>query len=523
MLEIVERELRVASRSRGIFVNRAIAAAVPLAILLYYHMVMRSLYGSMSGSGLFATLMYLALVSVCFGGLRATSDAVTSEKREGTLGLLFLTDLTGTDVIAGKLAAYGLRSAYGVVAMLPMIALSLLLGGVTFSDFLRGCLLLLNSLFFSLCLGLICSTFCKRQNLALGLASAVMCGMLMGGFLAQLVLSWLEIHPSDVFMHLLSPMAALAKGPAPLMGADSRFFWIHVSLLHALGWVCLFLAQRAIRDCWKEVDTLTAAPRKGWRRWFQESPGSLVAHRRRALDRSAYYWMVTRTRFQRLMPWASVVTAGLALLIAWIVDPDTLIQGGLLMFIIVVLHLMFRVLLAGGTARVMTEDRLSGGLELALGTPLSVSELLRGYVRGIVRNFGGPFVAVLLMDVSAVFFLWAYQPDSNGDMFIMQCCVVFTFIIDCIAIVPLTLWKVINLDKPQHAAGVAGVRILLVPGLIFLPLAAMGVRDQDSALTLWLLTNLLNAFASGGIAARKLSDHLRERVASRFTAKVPIA
>ena len=523
MLEIVERELRVASRSRGVFIGRAVAAAVPLAILLYYHLVMRSLYGSMSGAGLFAALMYLALVSVCFGGLRATADAVTSEKREGTLGLLFLTDLTGTDVIAGKLAAYGLRSAYGVIAMLPMIALSLLLGGVTFTEFLCGCLLLLNSLFFSLSLGLMCSTLCKKQNVSLGTASAVMSGMMVGGFFVRMLLDWFGIHPADVVVHLLSPMVAFSKIAASFMGTDLRFFWIHAGCLHALGWVCLIISQRAVRECWKEVDTMTAKPLQGWRRWFQESPDSLAAYRRRVLHRSAYYWLVTRTRFQRVAPWASVVLAFLAFLTAWIVDTEVLLQGGLAIFIIVVLHLVYRILLAGGAARVMVEDRLTGGLELTLGTPMTVSELLRGYNRGVRRNFGGPFIAILLIDLTMVVVLRTLQENMDRELVTVLGCLMFTFVVDCLAIVPLTLWKVIDLQKPQHAAGTAGFRIIIVPALIYLPLAAMGVRDASSGVALWLAINLLNALISGADAAGKLSQHLRERVASRFTAKVPIA
>ena len=67
---------------------------------------------------------------------------MSEEKREGTLGLLFLTDLRGFDVVLGKLVACSLRGAYGLVAALPVIGLALLMGGVTGFELWRLALVL---------------------------------------------------------------------------------------------------------------------------------------------------------------------------------------------------------------------------------------------------------------------------------------------------------------------------------------------------------------------------------------------
>lgn len=171
----------------------------------------------------------------------------------------------------------------------------------------------------------------------------------------------------------------------------------------------------------------------------------------------------------------------------------------------------------------MVEDRLTGGLELTLGTPLTVSELLKGYYRGLRRNFGAPFMAILIIDTITLVLLRTVQQNMDREIEAVLGCLMFTFVFDCLAIVPLTLWKVIDLQKPHHAAGTAGFRIIVVPGLIFLPLAAMamGMGDASATVALWLIINFFNAAISGGAAAAKLSDHLRERVASRFTLKIP--
>jgi ABC-type transport system involved in cytochrome c biogenesis permease component len=97
VLPIVERELRVAARRSSTY---------------------------------WSGLMFL----YCLGhGRRSTADCLSEEKREGTLGLLFLTDLKGADIVLGKLAATSMRGFYGFLAVFPVLAIPLLLGGITWA------------------------------------------------------------------------------------------------------------------------------------------------------------------------------------------------------------------------------------------------------------------------------------------------------------------------------------------------------------------------------------------------------
>ena len=78
-------------------------------------------------------MVFTGVGVVAFGfallsGLFLTSDCISEEKREGTLGLLFLTDLTGYDVVFGKLAATSLHVFYAMVAIFPVLAIPLLMG-----------------------------------------------------------------------------------------------------------------------------------------------------------------------------------------------------------------------------------------------------------------------------------------------------------------------------------------------------------------------------------------------------------
>jgi len=110
-LPIAERELRVAARKRSTFWLRVVAALVALVIGGACLMLAKAGGFRMVNVGpvLFGILTWMAIAAALSAGLFFTSDCLSEEKREGTLGLLFLTDLHGYDVVAGKLLATSLR------------------------------------------------------------------------------------------------------------------------------------------------------------------------------------------------------------------------------------------------------------------------------------------------------------------------------------------------------------------------------------------------------------------------------
>src|SRR5215470_18046902 len=159
-LPIVERELRVAARKRSTYWLRTVAASIALAIgsacMLFFGISgVAGTFGP--GSMVFGAIMWLFVFIALGAGLFFTSDSLSEEKREGTLGFLFLTDLRGYDVVAGKLLATTLRGSFAMLAFFPVLAITLLMGGVTGGEFWKTTLALLNVLFFSLSAGLLVS------------------------------------------------------------------------------------------------------------------------------------------------------------------------------------------------------------------------------------------------------------------------------------------------------------------------------------------------------------------------------
>ena len=74
---------------------------------------------------------------------------------------MFLTDLRGYEVVLGKLLATSLRGFYALLAVVPILAVTLLMGGVSGAQFWKTSLALVNALILSLAAGLFVSALSR--------------------------------------------------------------------------------------------------------------------------------------------------------------------------------------------------------------------------------------------------------------------------------------------------------------------------------------------------------------------------
>src|SRR6266404_6174022 len=146
-LPIVQRELRAAARRKSTFRIRSWTAILAIIVSFFSLTFLWLARGRGSlGNPLFTYLTSYAFGLCLLAGVFLTADSLSEEKREGTLGLLFLTDLHGYDVVLGKFVAMLVNALYGLLALLPITAIPLLLGGVTGAEFWRTALALILAL-----------------------------------------------------------------------------------------------------------------------------------------------------------------------------------------------------------------------------------------------------------------------------------------------------------------------------------------------------------------------------------------
>ena len=167
VLPIVERELRAAARQWATYWARLGIALAAIFVTVVIFVLTFGLPSAQTGRRIFEWLAGIMMVYCLAYGRRSTSDCLSVEKREGTLGLLFLTDLKGHDVVLGKLVATSVRGFYGLLAVFPVLAIPLLLGGITSGEFWRVVLVLMDTCLFSLAIGILGSALSRDQQRAM--------------------------------------------------------------------------------------------------------------------------------------------------------------------------------------------------------------------------------------------------------------------------------------------------------------------------------------------------------------------
>ena len=98
-LSVAERELRAAARHNGMYRLRWITATASFILLLWLSWVFDAFQNRSAGPVVFETFSTFILFYCLFVGAAGTADCLSREKREGTLGLLFLTNLNSAEIV----------------------------------------------------------------------------------------------------------------------------------------------------------------------------------------------------------------------------------------------------------------------------------------------------------------------------------------------------------------------------------------------------------------------------------------
>ena len=396
ILPVAERELRVAARRRSTSWSRVIAASGALLVGSAFVVLWMASPGSFvfgtnnEGRTLFSILSWLTFAAVLASGLFLTSDSISEEKREGTLGLLFLTDLRSHDVVVGKLLATSLLGFYGLLAVLPILAIPLLMGGVTGETFWKTILALITTMLLSLGVGMFTSALSRDSQKAVTATLALVVLLagagpgldaLLAGF-APNIPPWLSIN------RLTSPAFLLASADDFIVTFYWRSWMVHQVMTAMLFLGATWLAPRT----WQDRDRQESSS-SGWHRWRSDLRHHSAAWRRRFLSVNPVLWLMLRDRWQAWMVWIwallCVDVVLLLLLSEWTALYAWSMGSGLLTLVFY--------LLASQSGRFLVDARQGGLLELLLSTPVTPLQIIQGQWRAWVRRFGPPIVMVVIL------------------------------------------------------------------------------------------------------------------------------
>ena len=547
-LPVAVRELRVAARRPAIYWARFVGAMLTLVVTFWFFFMARPAVAPASlGAELFNATAGLFFAYALLAGLRATADSLSSEKRDGTLGLLFLTDLSGLDIVAGKLVATGMNCVYALMAGLPMLSLPLLLGGVSLGLVWHAALVLMNTLFLSLTAGILASALCRSDRRAGVLAVLLLFAVVAGAPLAGALLTyygWVQAEPSlpEAFAYpssvalFVSTLRSYSVAGAGVRAAGEPFFWASFVTQHAVAWLFLLFAARVVPKSWQDTPASAARERRRlrWARWTYGDSAARAALRRAQLDINPFLWLCGgRDRVQRAMLWGVLGLLAAGFVYGWAKLGEEWLCAPVAVMTILAGGGLLKYWLAGASSRQFLDIKRDGALELLVSTPLTVDEMLQGQSLAMRRLLGGPLVAVVIVDF--LMFAVALREAGGEERTVLGLAFIATLLLlgaDYFALMWVGTLQGLTAKSPRHAGGNTVSRILFLPWIVFmlsLPLLALcemvlGVGFSPDGVTLvlyWFALGLGVDLLYGVTAYRKLQREFRTMAAERFQPSKP--
>jgi ABC-type transport system involved in multi-copper enzyme maturation permease subunit len=409
LLPVIERELRATARQAFTYHLRLLGVLSLVAVLVVF--ALHGDIGPHSGGQLFSGLHCALFVAIWLLVPLLTADCISRERREGTLPLLFLTPLKARDLVWAKGTVHGLRALSLWLAVLPVLSICLVAGGVNWAEVLLSVLVNFSALCLATAAGLTASSWTRTWTRAMALA------MVLGAFFLfeffRLIAVWVDLlvipgsrgwnpvlpfsGPTRLVGFLLATdwgrtWQQLLGGPAPVRNHVIAAYlgFALCSLLVLL--VLVRLAAWSVKHNWRQQPASLRVQRLR-ERFFKPAffAGTLRRWLRWELRRNPIGWLERRSWSGRLVVWSwlAVVTCIYSSLFANLALYQRAFNS---------LQLLLAWLLAGSialsAAGSFRRERESGVLELLLVSPLSEAQIVFGRVWGLWGQFL-PSIALL--------------------------------------------------------------------------------------------------------------------------------
>lgn len=167
---IVKKDLKVTVRSMrmswGLFAYEAVLAVAFLLALL----IIQSESNYIGSGNIYSSLVYLfpvvAVAQVCIVALYVpviTASSISGEKERQTFDIMLTTCMSPFSIVFGKVISAVIRILFFVAASMPIMAMSFVVGGLSWSNLLYYLLALLLFSLFAGSVGILASSFCRKS------------------------------------------------------------------------------------------------------------------------------------------------------------------------------------------------------------------------------------------------------------------------------------------------------------------------------------------------------------------------
>jgi len=399
VLPVIERELRTQSRLGFTYLLRDLGAGALVLFCAYFYA--EAGFAPQFGGVLFGALNLVLFVSIWLLVPLSCADCISRERREGTLGLLFLTPLKAREIVLSKGLVHGLRALTLWLAAAPIMTICFLIGGVTWKEAVLACLINFSSICWALAAGLLASASTKSWLRAMVFAGLIAFCFFVAfadaaGWIVRLAMRQ-RARGSFFFFFGSNQIGFWWRNPFAILNRAGQrdllltaFGTVVLSLLFLMG--VIFLAAWIVRRGWQEE------PPSARRVWMEETftkpiIGVNFFHRwlRRKLERNPIGWLEQRTWSGRLVTWGwFAVMVSFYSAVFYVPNADKMLRG-LQDFMAWSLLFLIAVSASGSFQR----ERETRVLELLLVSPMTAGQIIWGRLRGLWGQFL-PAMALML-------------------------------------------------------------------------------------------------------------------------------
>jgi ABC-type transport system involved in multi-copper enzyme maturation permease subunit len=519
---------------RARITNSIVLLLMGIGLGLVYH------YAGLRALGSIAQGITFVILTICiFIGVQLTSDSIAREKREGTIGLLFLTQLTSFQIVLGKLIAHGLMGFYWLLIAVPLLSLLLIIGGLEGGHLAYLVIGALNILFFSCAVGLFVSARSIDRKKAAAYGTWIVLFFWWGmPVLAQTanyyrLPAWVEEG-----LRLFSVSGIYNS---PFAGPGARVVqapWLNLLCIQILGWIFVAAASASLRRRWQDQPP---AAKFSFREWWKNlslgKPATRARLRKKLLDRNPFLWLVCRHRLRGLSVWIATI-----IILSFLIYTAQAAAGaiGLVIAFGFGLTILHKMMIAAASAHQLQIEQEQGTLEMLTSTPLRVEEIIRGQLLAAYRFFRGPSFLVLLMHgavVASILFapvlqsLVSVAPNGSHPQLLLLLAVgvnAVMYLFDLYVLAWAGMWGAVNVRDARNAAGFAMLRIVVLPALIYgwimtmvslvsWYLGSRFVLPVPASVGLWFAICLVNNLVWLAMIRRKLPATIRIFAVQRYS------